>query len=111
MQKERIFRFSTILAALLFAMSALSFFKAGQVLFGFILLIISGLNITILIFLKDRKRTTDIVLNFMNAVAAGITAYDYIQRETDYIHYVWILTTLMFLSLTLYLVFKKNRRI
>ena len=111
MQKERIFRFSTILAILLFAMSALSFFKAGQVLYGFILLIISFLNITILVFLKDRKRITDIVLNFMNAVAAGITAYDYIQRETDYIHYVWILTTLMFLVLTFYLIFKKDRRI
>ncbi|MFK7949923.1 MAG: hypothetical protein AB8G11_20200 [Saprospiraceae bacterium] len=111
MQKERIIRFSTILAALLFAMSALSFFKAGEIIFGFILLIISGLNIIVLMFLKDRKRTTDIVLNFMNAVAAGITTYDYIQRETDYIHYVWILTTLMFISLTLYLIFKKDRRI
>lgn len=111
MQKERIIRFSTILAALLFAMSALSFFKAGQALFGFILLIISAVNIATLVFLKNRKRTTNIVLNFMNAVAAGTTAYDYIQKETNYIHYVWILTTLMFLILALYLIFKKNRRI
>lgn len=111
MQKERIIRFSTILAALLFAMSALSFFKSGQVLYGFILLIISGLNIAVLVFLKDRKQITNIVLNFMNSVAAGVTTYDYIQRETDYIHYVWMLTTLMFLALTLYLVFKKDGRI
>lgn len=110
MQKERIIRFSTILAALLFAMSAISFFKTGQVFFGFILLIIAGINIAVLVFLKDRQRTTNIVLNFMNTIAAGITTYDYIQREADYIHYVWITTTLMFLTLTLYLVFKKNRR-
>lgn len=111
MQQERIIRFSTILAALLFAMSALSFFKAGQVLFGFILLIISGLNITVLVFLNKRQRTTNIVLNFMNTIAASITAYDYIQRATDYIHYVWMLTAFMFLTLTIYLIFKKDRRI
>jgi len=47
----------------------------------------------------------------MNAIAASITAYDYIQRATDYIHYVWMLTAFMFLTLTIYLIFKKDRRI
>lgn len=110
MQKERLSRFSNILAALLFAMSALSFFKSGQLSYGLILLIISVLNIATLIFLKEKRRLTNVVLSFMNALAAGITAYDYMQRKTDYIHYIWILTTAMFLAVTLYFIFKKETR-
>jgi hypothetical protein len=108
MQHERLSRFSSILAIFLFAMSALSFFKAGTYLFGFIILIISFLNVIAIVFLKDKKKMVNVILNALNAVAAGIVAYDYVSQGTSYIQYVWMLTTLIFLTLSVFLVLKKE---
>lgn len=109
-QKARLSRFVNILAALLFAMSALSFFKGGQILYGFILLIISCANIFVLVYLNHNLRLTKIILNLFNALAAGLTAYDYYSKGTDYIHYVWLLSMLMFLAVNVFLLLGKESK-
>jgi len=109
-QKARLSRFANILAALLFAMSALSFFKNGQILYGSILLIISCLNVFILVYLNYNLRLTKIVLNLFNALAAGLTAHDYYSKGTDYIHYVWLLSMLMFLAVNVFLLISKESK-
>jgi hypothetical protein len=108
MQHERLSRFSSMLAIFLFAMSALSFFKAGTYLFGFIVLIISFLNVIAIVFLKDKKKTVNVILNLLNAIAAGITAYDYLRQGTSYIQYIWMLTTFIFLTLSIFLLINKE---
>jgi hypothetical protein len=105
-QKARLSRFANILASLLFAMASLSFFKSGQVLYGFILLIIACLNMFVLVYLNYNLRLTKILLNLFNAIAAGLTAYDYYIKGADYIHYVWLLSMLMFLAVNLVLLLK-----
>jgi len=109
-QKARLSRFANILAALLFAMSALSFFKNGQILYGFILLIISCANVFVLIYLYHNLRLTKVLLNLLNALAAGLTAYDYYTKGTDYIHYVWLLSMLMFLVVNIVLLTSKESK-
>lgn len=108
MQHEQLSRFSSMLAIFLFAMSALSFFKVGTYLFGFILLIISFLNVIAIVFLKDKKKVVKVILNFLNAIASGIVTYDYMTQGTSYIQYVWMLTTLIFLTLSVFLLLKKE---
>ncbi len=106
---EQLSQFSNILAIALFGMSALGFFKSGQILFGFILLIISILSVFFLVFMKDKKKHFTIILNSLNALAAGIVTYDYILQGTKYIHYLWFFTTILFIALTIFLIFRKEK--
>lgn len=109
-QTARLSRFANILATLLFAMAALSFFKNNQMLYGFILLIIGCSNIFILVYLNHELKLTKVILNLFNALAAGLTAYDYYTKGSDYIHYVWLLSMLMFLLVNIFLILKPESK-
>ena len=112
MKKAKRKRLSKIVGALngaLFLMGAFSLFGEGKIFFGVLQLIASVFNFIGL------ARFGNLNVNFffqqaillMNVIVALSVAIDYVNKGTQYIQYVWMLTAL--LSLGVFVLFLRRK--
>lgn len=92
-----------MLSGFLFIMAGTNLIQEGKSAFGIIQLIAGLSNLAMLIRFKNLN-LRDIIEFFvfaMNIVVAFFTARDYVQQDSNYIHFVWIFITIMYSFLLL----------
>ena len=107
-RKKRLTRVGFILNTFLFGLGAFVFFTQEKWLFGGVLVVVALANLYALNLGENKVNYTVIGLNALNAIVAGITAYDYYLQGTKGLHLMWIFIAVLYSIVTL-IFFIKNR--
>ncbi|MCI4666937.1 MAG: hypothetical protein MRZ79_02170 [Bacteroidia bacterium] len=110
-RKKRLERVGVIATVIPFLSGASSFLQNGKILFGIIFLMVGLINLAALFkekfsFLDDR---TDLLISFLNIVAAAIAARDYFDSGAVYLPYVWVGITIFFVGLFIFQMWKYRK--
>ena len=109
-RKKRLTRAGFILNTFLFGLGGYVFFTQEKWLFGGVLIFVALANLYALQLGENKVTYITIGLNLLNAIVAGITAYDYYIQGTKGLHLMWVLIAILYSIVTL-VFFIKNRRI
>lgn len=103
-RKKRLSRFGFILGGILLMMNGVIALGQSQIAFGLIQIILAILNFAMLfnfIKLKSKLKMDDLIF-ILNSLIALIIAISYIKAGGEYIQYVWILTSIIYIVALLY---------
>ncbi|MEZ4917968.1 MAG: hypothetical protein R2792_02590 [Saprospiraceae bacterium] len=97
-RKAKALKGVSILNGFLFLLSGVGFIEKGKLLFGFLQILASALNLRVA-FMKSPDSPAARMLNraigIMNILIPISIAVDYIQSDSKYIHFAWIFVALL----------------
>lgn len=105
-RKKRILKIGFILGGFLLLINGVVLISQTKLVYGAVHLFASILNFGMLLNFKATglKQKLEDAIFIMNSILSMLIAIDYIQDGSNYIHYAWILSSILFL---LALVYKK----
>jgi len=90
-------RLPLILAAVIFGLAAFDAFANQYIGWGLFNLVITIANLIALKYSEKHPELTTVFLSILNAAAAFLTAWVFIEEGKQYIQFVWILTGVVYL--------------
>lgn len=98
-KKRRILRFGFLLGGFLLLMNGVIAISQAKLIFGIIQILVSLLNFGMLFNFKsiNSKQKLEDLIFIMNSLIALIIAFEYIRTGGQYIQYVWMFTSILYI--------------